>query len=542
MPILPNMRGLSAEGRSRFQTAYKGLRDLIRRQENPSASTTGPLPSAPQASMSQPAPIQSADAVALPEHDPQAEQDMDEAETFFYEGKYANAIKYYDQVLKIEPKWERARQHRREAEEYLRTGHIPSVALPPEAASAFGKAQSAARLGRYSDALLILHKAQSSLRDMGIQRWQDGQEFEQKLQQYIDAESVYLEGVQSFSQGMIDDGIEKVDAASQTTGLPRYMNRSQEYHNAKATMQTIAEGLNNSNIDTKTLAQVRKNLDMLNLQFGDNPGFLKLKERYQILVPAVMESLKGQITSLQNQAAQAQVIEAALTKTNQARDLLEQVKELGYPDPTVQELQTENEKLLHQLQVLDDEMRQALALFQSHRSWPAAAVQISKNVRTRFPNDPRVAEFNQSLNPYRNLRTGLRVLIILLAFAAAGGLALLGYNMRQNYLISLIPTPTATATATSTPLPTATSTPLPTATPTITPTPLMGVITRDVWVRNGCYETFGAVGRVEADSTVRFLPAERRFDNLNRECVLVEYSAPDNTSVIGWVLIADLKN
>ncbi len=68
---------------------------------------------------------------------------MEEAERLFYGGRYAEAIKNFDKVLQIEPGWERARQHRSESENYLRTGYIPAVALPPEAASAFGKAQSA---------------------------------------------------------------------------------------------------------------------------------------------------------------------------------------------------------------------------------------------------------------------------------------------------------------------------------------------------------------------------------------------------------------
>ena len=87
---------------------------------------------------------------------------MTEAEKLFYGGRYAEAIKLYDQVLQIEPDWDRARQHRSESENYLRTGYIPSVALPAEAATAFGKAQSAARLGRYQEAMTLLNRAQNS--------------------------------------------------------------------------------------------------------------------------------------------------------------------------------------------------------------------------------------------------------------------------------------------------------------------------------------------------------------------------------------------
>ena len=98
---------------------------------------------------------------------------METAEKLFYSGRYAEAIQLFDRVLQLEPNWERARQHRSEAENYLRTGYIPAVALPTEAASAYGKAQSAARVGRYADALALLEKAQNSLRELGILRWQE---------------------------------------------------------------------------------------------------------------------------------------------------------------------------------------------------------------------------------------------------------------------------------------------------------------------------------------------------------------------------------
>jgi hypothetical protein len=59
-----------------------------------------------------------------------------------------------------------------------------------------------------------------------------------------------------------------------------------------------------------------------------------------------------------------------------------------------------------------------------------------------------------------------------------------------------------------------------------------------VWARNGCYETFLAIGKIPEGAIVRPLPADRRFDNLNRECLLVEYQG-DDRSVIGWILVRD---
>jgi len=92
-------------------------------------------------------------------HDPEAERLMDEAEELFYKGNYQAAIPLYEKVMQMEPGWSRAEEHHSEAEEFLRSGNIPSVALPPEAGKAYGKAQSAARVFRYQVALNYLEEA-----------------------------------------------------------------------------------------------------------------------------------------------------------------------------------------------------------------------------------------------------------------------------------------------------------------------------------------------------------------------------------------------
>jgi hypothetical protein len=417
------------------------------------------------------------------------------------------------------------------------------VALPPEAASSFGKAQSAARLGRYADALAMLNKAQSALRDLGIQRWQDGQEFEQKLQQYIDAESVYSEGVQLFAQGMVDDAIERVDAAAQATGLPRYIDRVQEMRKARSAMQAIAEGLTSASADPKNIAQVKTGLDALYLQYGENPAFRKLKERFQTLIPAAVEPLKDQARDLKTQADQSQTLDAAAAKARQAKELLDQARNLGYSDESILQLQGEIEKLAREVQRYEDELQQGITVFNSNRSKPAAAAQISQNVRARYPNDPRVVELNRMLQPYRSSRLMMRGVYILIGLVLLAGLGYFGYGKAHQYVLALTPTATITPSVTPsrTPMPpTVTMTPQPSLTPTITPTPLAGLVLRDVYVRNGCYETFKAIGQVKTGSTVRFLPADRQFDNIGRECLLVEYDAPDKTSLIGWILIADV--
>jgi hypothetical protein len=135
--------------------------------------------------------------------------------------------------------------------------------------------------------------------------------------------------------------------------------------------------------------------------------------------------------------------------------------------------------------------------------------------------------------------------------AVIGGIIILlligswGIGRYRAYLVSLTPTPTPTLTATptftatATFTPTATATEMPTSTPTLTPTPLTAFALREVFARSGCYEGFTAAGRIPSGGIIRFLPAERRFDDFNRECVFVEYQREDGV-VIGWVLLADV--
>ncbi len=551
-----NYPALTSDERDLLQTARNELITLIQRgtAEGESSGQTTALEA--QAAQSETAVSQATGTSpgyadprgaqeATRDHNPMAEQQMEVAEKLFYSGRYAEAIQVFDRVLQLEPNWERARQHRSEAENYLRTGYIPSVALPTDAASAYGKAQSAARVGRYADALALLEKAQSVLKELGIQRWQEGQEFAQKLQENIDAERVYEEGLVLFQEGQIDTAIEKVDAASLATGLPKYSDKAQQLRQVKASLNTIFTALNQATIDSHAASEAKASLDSLVAEYGDNPVFDRLLERFKSVVPRVVEPLKDQTRSLKNQAERASTLEEALYLAKQARQNLDQIRNLEGVDESLNRLQNEIDKLQRTLQKYDDDLQNALRAYEDHPQWPAEAARLSAEVRERYPNDPGVSRLNRNLRSFRWKLLGLRlggVILAILLLVVLGNFAL---GRFRSYLLSLTPTPTPTMTAsptltlTPTSTPTVTPTPLPTGTPTLTATPISGFAQRDIWARSGCYEGFAAAGRIPAGATLRFLPSERRFDNFNRECLLVEYQR-EQGAVIGWVLIMDI--
>jgi tetratricopeptide (TPR) repeat protein len=545
----PDYQALSPDERNRLQQARKDLLALIQQEEADGESAVPPAqPPVPSQDIDRSAPSGAqglAAAEAAREHNPAAEQQMETAEKLFYSGRYAEAIQLFDRVLQLEPNWERARQHRSEAENYLRTGYIPAVALPTEAASAYGKAQSAARVGRYADALALLEKAQNSLRELGILRWQEGQEFAQKLQENIDAEHVYEEGLVLFQQGKIDDAIEKVEAAALATGLPKYTDKLRELRQVKDSLQSIYETLNQAVVEPQTASQAKANLDTLIAVYGENTIFDKLLERFKVVVPRVVEPLKEQARSLKNQADRAPTLEEALYLSQQAKQNLDQIHNLEGVDQSLDRLQTEIEKLQRDLQRYDNDLQSAMRAYEDRPGWPVEAARISAEVSGRYPNDPGVIRLERNLRGYRMKTLGIRLGVILAGVILLALLVYWGLGRYRSYVISLTPTVTPTATITPTvtltPTPTMTGTPTltPTATPTSTPPPTSGIVQRDVWARNGCYESFTAVGRIFTGATVRFLPAERRFDDFNRECVLVE-GQREGGSVIGWVLLMDI--
>jgi tetratricopeptide (TPR) repeat protein len=545
----PDYQILALDQRSTIQATRKELMQRIQLLENGGTTPVDKTNGQGQESTSQPE-TKSESTTARPEagqeHNPAAESQMEMAEKLFYTGRYAEAVQIFDRILQLEPNWERARQHRTEAENYLRTGYIPVVALPADAASAYGKAQSAARVGRFADALTLLESAQNALHELGIQRWQEGQDFAQKLQENIDAEKAFEEGLNLFRQGNIDEAIERIQAAASATGMPKYSERAQDLRKVKDSLRSIYDSLNQAELDPQAASQAKANLDALVVEYGENPAFERLIERFKAITPRVVEPLKEQTRALKNQAEHATTLEEGLYLNKQARQSLAQIRNLEGVDESLDRLQSEIERQQRVYQKFDNDLMAANQAYEKNPAWPAEAARLSAEVVKRFPIDPGVKELKHKLHSYRlkllGIWTGLVVIGILILVA----LGAWGKNKYQAYMLAQTPTLTSTATSTATltpmptPTPTLTPTLLPTQTPTLTPTPTVAYIQRDVYARNGCYEKFTAVGKIPSGASVRFLPTERRFDEFNRECVLVEYLTDNGGAITGWVLTLDV--
>jgi tetratricopeptide (TPR) repeat protein len=544
----PDYQSLSLEQRNTLQSTRKELMQRIQGQKNGNNMVAEKNNGLSQESMGKAVVSTNNQASPPPEreHSPAAESQMEMAEKLFYSGRYAEAVQIFDRILQIEPNWERARQHRTEAENYLRTGYIPVVALPAEAASAYGKAQSAARVGRFADALALLESAQNALHELGIQRWQEGQDFAQKLQENIDAEKAYEEGLGLFRQGNIDDAIERVQAAAGATGMPKYSEQAQNLRKIKDSLRSIYDSLNQAELEPKTASQAKASLDALVVEYGNNPAFERLIERFKAITPRVVEPLKEQTRALKNQAEHATTLEEGLYLNKQARQSLVQIRNLEGVDENLDRLQTEIEHQQRAYQKFDTDLQAAHQAYEKNPAWPAESARLSAEVVKRFPVDPGVKELKGKLRNYQWKLLGIKAGLVVAGILILIGLGSVANSKYHAFLLAKTPTvtPTPTSTATFTPSPTMTPTVTPTVTPSLTPsltpTPINAYTQREVFSRNGCYEKFTAIGRLPAGAYVRFLPAERRFDEFNRECVLVEYLTSNGAAITGWILTLDV--
>lgn len=484
-------------------------------------------------------------------HDPEAEKLMDEAEEAFYKGNYQAAIPLYEKVIQMEPGWTRAQEHHSEAEEYLRSGNIPSVALPPEAGKAYGKAQSAARVFRYQVALNYLDEAFDHLEDAGIKRWREGEELRHDLENQMQAYDVYREGLNLLTQGDLVAALGKIQTAASAVAIPEYIDKAAEIREDIAMLNEVSDLVSLSGkIPPSKLADAKSKLEKIRVKYGEIPQLGRLRNRLDLLIPATIQSLLDNTQRFKEEATNAPTVALARKKIDGARENLDFLRQLDAYDSQSLSLENEISALETEISTNEDAIQRSEdALESGNKYFALDALRISSKARKRFPQDPRVLELKRGFLP-TYLVTAIAVVVVLVLVIMGVSLAARQFsdsayerNLARTPTLTMTPTVTLTPTATLTPTITPTPTPdySPTPTTTVTPTPVVFVrAVRDIWVRTGCYGSFSSPGRIREGMTVELVSMpERRFDEFNRECVLIEYSSGDY-AIIGYVLIEDI--
>ena len=485
-------------------------------------------------------------------HDPEAERLMDQAEEAFYKGNYQVAIPLYEKVIQMEPSWMRAQEHHAEAEEYLRSGNIPSVALPPEAGKAYGKAQSAARVFRYQIALNYLDEAFDHLEDAGIKRWREGEDLRHDLENQMQAYDVYKEGLNLLNIGDLQGALGKIQTAASAVAIPEYIDKANETRADISAINEISDVVSMSGkIPPAMLADSKGKLERIRMKYGEIEQISRLRTRLDLMIPATIQNLLDNTQRLKQEAASAPTATLAKQKVAGARDNLDLLRQLDAYDAESLNLEDEISRLETEIDTNLDAITRAKETFETGNKFFALdSWKISRSARKRFPQDPDVLELKRNYVPtYAITILGILVIGALLIAMLSFGIRKMSASIEAR---NLAKTPTVTNTPTITLTPTVTLTPEPSLTPTVyesptptltpTPTPIAYVSPKyQVWVRSDCYGDFLGVGRVTTGARLTLMPmAERKFDSFNRECVLVSFSS-GNYSVIGYVLLDDMN-
>jgi len=485
-------------------------------------------------------------------HDPEAERLMDQAEEAFYKGNYQVAIPLYEKVIQMEPSWARAQEHHAEAEEYLRSGNIPSVALPPEAGKAYGKAQSAARVFRYQIALNYLDDAFDHLEEAGIKRWREGEDLRADLENQMQAYDVYKEGLNLLSLGDLQAAFSKVQTAASAVAIPEYIDKANEIRADISAINEISDIVSMSGkIPPAMLADAKGKLERIRMKYGEIEQIRRLRTRLDLMIPAMIQNLLDNTQRLKQEAADAPTATIAKQKVTATRENLDLLRQLEAYDAESLNLEDEISRLETEIHTNLDAIGRAKEAFESgNKFFALESWKISRNARKRFPQDPDVLKLKRNYYPsYAVGILGILVISAILIVTVSVGIRRISAgiharNLAKTPTVTSTPTITLTSTPTLTPEPTLTPTPYlsPTPTITLTPTPIMYAKTiRELYVRSDCYENFRSVARVPAGTRLTLLPmTERRFDSFNRECLLVDFKSGE-FAFIGYVLLQDLE-
>lgn len=301
-------------------------------------------------------------------------------------------------------------------------------------------------------------------------------------------------------------------------------------------------------------------------------------KRREELLGKQRDGKDGAIRRAITQAARARSIISAQESITQAANLLECLKRIGgdadttppakgirqqpsfgrNPNRSVtDDLQADIDRVRSEIDTLCDELSAVEEMVA--REAYGQIEEAGKHVFKRFPQDPRVIaarheakeevgkkradeRVKQAEESRERTMLWLKVIGVLAAILILGYLAVTGAQVLIAFVNRPAPTalPTAVMAATPSPVP-PTAAPTLTPPPTRTPPPQTGYIRRNIWTRNGCYDTYKATGWVLAGTQFVVVKEEERTDDNGNPCLLIETTDSEGKGVTGWAKKSDLE-
>jgi tetratricopeptide (TPR) repeat protein len=471
-------------------------------------------------------------------------------ESYYVEKDNEKAERLAINILKINPGSKRAKGILNKIE-----GSTDSPSdIPYEAERYFLGAQSAGRIGRYQDALNALNRALDIAKREGFHQWEEADNYLLDLQEEQSIEEMFIDGRKDFKNGNIEEAIDKLEKVVQISAMtPRFKVELDKIKNVKIELEEIKRIIRQEDKNVSKLIEAKKSLDEFISNYSDQGMFAKILNLLDITIGKLGPQIENDLTSLIDKATYSASITDGVLATEKAKTLLEDYTNLGKQLISGNSLSNEINILHNDFNRYQKSIQSASKIIDS-RSGPfyLDSLRMSKEIRKMFPNDPKVSLLNQRLRVTKFTISSIWTIVLgTISTLVFMGITTIYSNIdaknieivktEDAYNIGLTPSPTITPTPIT---PTVTLTPLPSITPT--PLPLKGIVIGDSapWLKNGCYNLFTGPITVPIGTTVTFLafdPNTQIKDDINRECIRIEFTAFNGNIYSGYLLLNNIQ-
>lgn len=483
---------------------------------------------------------------------------MDQADGYFFAGEFPKARDLYIEVLQAYSDYSTARERLQECEDYLaHRKEIPTELLPVGAGERFGQAQSARRVGDYTDALRNIEEAIQLVRAGGIKHWKAGQAFKQELQQMILAEKTYATALTSAQKGDWSTAIEKCQGAFDLSQLPKFERALaflidlQKVLAAQKTRGSADEVIQSTKDALEEIGLLQSPPDWVMVKTSAQNEVIK--NARQASRARVIQQLKGLIADADPEKTATPG--EAQRNAQSAVELAERWLDIDSADQDVSKSLRDAQNALDKVKRIQEDVKK-ITMHQTGLPFArilnaSRELQQAQNLVITHPTIVAFQEAVDDAEKYLKWRNFLMTLfsiliagVVMVLFVQVGWpRAMAAFAPSPTPTLTPTPTPTVTATvtptATSTFTPTATftstATPIP-STPTFTPTPeqlCFGFFDRGaLYIYDGPGGNQTEYMNVNTDVQVRVI-------DLSPEWYKIIYES--SIKIEGWVRAADFK-
>lgn len=407
-----------------------------------------------ESSQSGVSPDQTTEKNAFVLHDQQAKSLMNEADDFYWKGKWREAYDAYREVLRIEPSWLRAQDYFQKAKyNYENNVGIPKTAIPDEVKTYYSRAESALSRWELDQARKFLNVAKEGMSKSSLGRWDELEDFSLRLENYLDIHNRFVEAV-SFADEQIDTAIDILAMAYEQTRRPLYATKLDElkkrkyqltfekaldefrkgnlelaiekaesngsveeydyreqlneWHNLKKEIIEIRATLAMKSIDVAAFCRAKLKLKYYIAKYGENPAFTSVDKLLDVKQSVVEEFSENQITYLIQKAKNSNSIEGAIVNAYEAQTLLKELQDADCLNERLLKFRNEISELIYRLEENDNLLSQVRMSLQNPNKELSDVQRLFERVKTEFPSDPKVLDlsskflqkqFEQSFRP-----------------------------------------------------------------------------------------------------------------------------------------------